>query len=93
MTESIDVLKEELSLRQPYVSGATIVEIFGKAAYESWEGALALIDAYLELEEKTGEHPKKAYINDELYLVLKSYWSKDLGDNIIKLDNFLSKVK
>ncbi|MCL6417813.1 hypothetical protein MIB92_19345 [Aestuariirhabdus sp. Z084] len=93
MAEDIDVLKSKLMKRQPNVSGAIIVEIFGGAAYESWAGALALIEAYLELEEMTGEPPNKAHINDELYLVLKSYWSADLGDDLIKLDSFLGKVR
>ena len=60
MAENVEAHKVEFDNRQPYVSSDTIVEIFGKAAYKSWEGASALIDAYLELEEKLGSIQRKS---------------------------------
>ena len=90
MSKSITDLKMEYYSRQPYVTSHTIVEIFGKASIESWDGALALIDAFIELNEETGEYPS---IDLELYLVIKEYWSKGLGNDLLKLDKFLAMVK
>ena len=74
-------------------SGRVVIEIFGKAAMRSWEGAEALIDAYMELEEKTGESPSRNYIDEIMYLKIKDYWSNDISmEQLNKLDVFLSRL-
>lgn len=92
MSKDVEALIKELDRRQPYVSGATIVEIFGDEACRSWECASALIDAFNLLEETTGEPPNRGHVSIELYNALKSYWHQDLGDDLVKLDNFLGRV-
>ncbi len=75
------------------MSGSTVIEIFGDAALQSWEGAEALIDAFLELEERTGEAPSINSINDVVYLKLKEYWGRTITvEQLKKLDHFLSRV-
>jgi len=89
----IDKLKKQWSDKWPAVSGNDVINIFEKAALESWVGAEALIDAYLELEEKTGEAPSRAYVTDKLYFTLKGYWSEKLNpEQLNKLDRFLAKI-
>ena len=89
----IESLKKELSDLGPKVSGATIVQKFEGVAFESWEGAEALIDAYLELTENTGEIPSIEIIGNELYLVIKAYWNENLEiKKLAKLDSFLSSI-
>ena len=70
MNEAIAQLKNRWSESWDIASGRVVIEIFGKAAMESWEGAEALIDAYLELEEKTGESPSRNYIDDVMYFTI-----------------------
>ena len=76
----------------PAVSGRVVVEIFRDAALSSWAGAEALIDAYMELEEKTGEGPSRKYVDEEMYLRIKEYWGNELDpQQLNKLDIFLSR--
>ena len=89
----IEKLKKQWSDKWPVVSGGDVISIFEKAALESWLGAEALIDAYLELEEKSGEAPSRAYVTDNLYFALKGYWSENLNpEQLDKLDRFLAKI-
>ena len=89
----IEKLKKQWSEKWPAVSGKDVINIFEKSALESWSGAEALIDAYLELEEKTGEAPPKANVTDKLYFTLKGYWNEKLKpEQLNKLDRFLSKI-
>jgi hypothetical protein len=74
-------------------SGRVAIEMFGKAAMRSWEGAEALIDAYMELEEKSGECPSLNFVDERMYLRIKGYWSNDLSMECLnKLDVFLSRL-
>ena len=92
MTISIEKLKDKWKEQSHLVSGMKVVEVFGDAAMESWDGAEALIDAYLELEEQTGECSYRQDISDLMYLKIKDYWSEELSiEQLYKLDRFLSK--
>ena len=92
MCPNITELKKNWLEKSDLASGKLIIEIFGDAAMESWEGAEALIDAYLELEELTGEGPSMSYIGDILYFKIKGYWGEELSiDQLNKLDRFLSR--
>ena len=93
MSESIAHLKNKWSECLDIASGRVVMEIFGNAAMESWEGAEALIDAYFELEEKTGESPSRKYIDEVMYFKIKDYWCNDLSmEQLRKLDVFLSRL-
>lgn len=93
MNEVITQLKSKWSESWNIASGRVVIEIFGKAAMESWEGAEALIDAYLELEEETGESPSRNFIDDVIYFKLKDYWNNELSvEQLNKLDTFLSRL-
>lgn len=92
MCPNITELKKNWLEKSDFASGKLIIEIFGDAAMESWEGAEALIDAYLDLEEHTGERPSMNYISDILYLRVKGYWGEELSiGQLDKLDRFLSR--
>jgi hypothetical protein len=92
MTDIV-ILKKQWKDKWPAVSGNDVINIFEKAALESWLGAEALIDAYLELEEKTGEAPSRTYVTEKLYFTLKGYWSEKLNpEQLNKLDRFLAKI-
>ena len=61
---------------------------------QSWNGAEALIDAYLDMEEKTGECSYRIHINELMYLTIKGYWCDELSiDKLEKLDKFRSKFQ
>lgn len=92
MTIPIEKLKDKWKEQSHLASGMKIVEVFGDAAMESWDGAEALIDAYLELEAQTGESSYRQNISDLMYLKIKDYWSEGLSiEQLDKLDRFLSK--
>lgn len=92
MTIQIEKLKDKWKEQSHLASGMKVVEVFGDAAMESWEGAEALIDAYLELEEQTGESSYRQNISDLMYFKIKEYWSEELSvEQLDKLDRFLSK--
>lgn len=93
MTTKVSELKREWERLKPIGSGCTIVEIFGNAAMHSWEGAEALMDAYTELEQETGEAPNRKNISDALYFKLKEYWGNNrTAEELSKLDKFISKL-
>jgi hypothetical protein len=86
-------LKNKWSKSRDIASGRVVIELFGKIAMELWEGAEALIDAYLELEEETGESPSRNYIDNVMYFKIKGYWSDELSvEQLNKLDTFLSRL-
>ena len=94
MTLKVSDLKLEWERLKPIGSGYKIIEIFGDAAMHCWEGAEALIDAYLELEHDTGERPNRKNINDTLYFQLKEYWGNNrIVEELKKLDEFISRIK
>jgi hypothetical protein len=93
MSVEISQLDIEWNRSKPKASGQTVVNIYGAAAMQTWEGAEALIDAYTELENDTGEDPNRSYINDALYFKLKEYWNSNrTTKELNKLDEFISKL-